>query len=81
MFADAAVLVVRDMQVLERIAREQEAIYGPAASEVARVFAFDIPLEGEALVAAGDDVSPHCALPTRRATRSGATRAASRSTS
>ena len=56
MFADAAVLVVRDMQVLERIAREQEAIYGPAASEVARVFAFDIPLEGEALVAAGDDV-------------------------
>ena len=82
MFADAAVLVVRDMQVRERIAREQEAIYGPAAlgkSRACSPLTFRWRAKRSSLRAT--TWSPHCALPTRRATRSGATRAASRSTS
>lgn len=56
MFTEPVVFVVRDMQVVERIDAMQEEAYGNAASELARVFAFDIPLSDAELAAAGDDV-------------------------
>ena len=49
-------IVVRDMQELQKIADMEMAAYGHSASALRRSFAFDIPLEGEALEKACDDV-------------------------
>lgn len=48
--------VVRDMQTLERIEAKQREAYGANASQTIHWYAFDIPLEGDALKAACSDV-------------------------